>query len=145
MSTSTSPDRPATVEAPAAASSWRTVDIVVASAIAVAFGVVFWAWGQLWNSTQAAFTGFPPAQAFMYGVWLVPGVLGPLVIRKRGAAVFCALVAAIVSALLGTPWGLSVVLYGLVVVSPFLLLALLVWAGTRARRRRDEKRLLLSA
>jgi energy-coupling factor transport system permease protein len=114
MSTSTSPDRSTTTETAAAGSSWRTVDIVVASAIAVAFGVVFWAWGQLWNSTQAAFTGFPPAQAFMYGVWLVPGVLGPLVIRKRGAAIFCALVAAVVSALLGTPWGLSVVLYGLV-------------------------------
>ena len=43
-------------------SSWRVVDIVVASSIAVAFGVVFWAWGNLWNATQGAFTGFPPAQ-----------------------------------------------------------------------------------
>jgi energy-coupling factor transport system permease protein len=30
-----------------ASSSWRTVDIVVASAVGVAFGVVFWAWGNL--------------------------------------------------------------------------------------------------
>ena len=72
---------------------WRTVDIVVASAVAVAFGVVFWAWGKLWNTTQPAFTGFPPAQAFMYGVWLVPGVLGALVIRKPGAAIYAELVA----------------------------------------------------
>jgi len=89
--------------------SWRTVDIVVASAIAVAFGVVFWGWGQLWNTTQSAFVGFPPAQGFMYGVWLMPAVLGALVIRKPGAAVYTELVAAIVSALLGTAWGLSVV------------------------------------
>ena len=94
--------------------SWRTVDIVVASAIAVAFGVVFWAWGNLWNTTAAAFTAFPPAQGFMYGMWLMPAVLGALVIRKRGAAIYTELVAALVSALLGTPWGLSVIAYGLV-------------------------------
>lgn len=93
---------------------WRTVDVVVASAIAVAFGVVFWAWGNLWNTTSAAFTAFPPAQGLMYGVWLMPAVLGALVIRKRGAAIYTELVAAIVSALLGTSWGLSVVAYGLV-------------------------------
>lgn len=95
-------------------SRWRTVDIVVASAIAVAFGVVFWAWGNLWNAVGGAFTGFPPAQGFMYGVWLLPGVLGALVIRKPGAALYTELVAAIVSALLGTAWGLSVVVYGLI-------------------------------
>lgn len=92
---------------------WRTVDIVVASAIAAAFGVVFWAWGNLWNTTQPAFVAFPPAQAFMYGVWLLPAVLGALVIRKPGAAVYTELVAAVISALLGTAWGLSVIVYGL--------------------------------
>lgn len=92
---------------------WRTVDIVVASAVAVAFGVVFWAWGNLWNAAQPGFVGFPPAQGFMYGVWLLPAVLGALVIRKPGAAVYTELVAAIVSALLGTAWGLSVIVYGL--------------------------------
>ena len=28
--------------------SWRTVDIVVASVLGVAFGVVFWQWGVVW-------------------------------------------------------------------------------------------------
>lgn len=92
---------------------WRTVDIVVASTIAVAFGVVFWGWDLLWAATGATFAAFPPAQGFMYGVWLVPGVLGALVIRKPGAAVYTELVAALVSALLGTQWGLSVLLHGL--------------------------------
>jgi energy-coupling factor transport system substrate-specific component len=93
--------------------SWRTVDIVVGAVLAVAFGVVFWAWGLLWNATGGAFTAFPPAQAFMYGVWLVPGVLAMLIIRKPGAAVFTSLLAATVSALLGTAWGVSVIVYGL--------------------------------
>jgi energy-coupling factor transport system substrate-specific component len=113
-------------------SSWRTVDVVVASAIAVAFGVIFWAWGQLWNTVQPAFTGFPPAQGFMYGVWLLPGVLGALVIRKPGAALYTELVASIVSALLGTAWGLQVVLYGLVEgAAPELVFAFLLYRSWR--------------
>ena len=112
--TSTSTTPAGAVTTTESSGSWRTVDIVVASAIAVAFGVVFWAWGNLWNTTSAAFTAFPPAQGFMYGVWLMPAVLGALVVRRRGAAIYTELVAAVVSALLGTSWGLSVVAYGLV-------------------------------
>jgi energy-coupling factor transport system substrate-specific component len=92
---------------------WRTVDIVVAAVLAAAIGVIFWAWGLLWTAVGPAFTAFPPAQAFMYGIWLVPGVLAMLIIRKPGAALFTSLLASIVSALLGTQWGLWVVLYGL--------------------------------
>jgi len=108
--------------------SWRTVDIVVASSIAAAFGVIFWAWGQLWKTAQPAFTGFPPAQGFMYGVWLLPGVLGALIIRKPGAALYTELVASIISAFLGTAWGLQVVLYGLVEgAAPELVFAFLLY------------------
>jgi energy-coupling factor transport system substrate-specific component len=108
--------------------SWRTVDIVVASSIAAAFGVIFWAWGQLWNTAQPAFSGFPPAQGFMYGVWLLPGVLGALIIRKPGAALYTELVASIISAFLGTAWGLQVVLYGLVEgAAPELVFAFLLY------------------
>ena len=92
---------------------WRTVDIVVTAVLGVAFGVVFWAWGLLWNATGAAFTAFPPAQAFMYGVWLLPAVVAPLIVRKAGAGLFAELVAAVVSALLGSAWGAQVLLYGL--------------------------------
>jgi energy-coupling factor transport system substrate-specific component len=90
---------------------WRTVDIVVASVLAVAFGVIFWAWDALWNGPANAIP--LPGRAVIYGVWLVPAVLGALVIRKPGAGVYTELVAALVSALLGTPWGLIVILYGL--------------------------------
>jgi energy-coupling factor transport system substrate-specific component len=92
---------------------WRSVDIVVASVIAVAFGVIFWAWSLVWSATEVAFTFFPPAQAILYGVWLVPAVLGGLVIRKPGAAVYCETLAALVSALLGSQWGVLVIVQGL--------------------------------
>jgi energy-coupling factor transport system substrate-specific component len=96
-----------------APTTWRTVDIVVTAVIAVAFGVVLLAWNHLWTATRPAFTAFPPGQAFMYGIWLVPGVLAALVIRKPGAAVFASVLAAAVSALLGATWGVQVVWYGL--------------------------------
>jgi energy-coupling factor transport system substrate-specific component len=93
--------------------SWRTVDIVVAAAIAIAFGVVFWAWNQLWAAATPAFVAIPPAQNILYGVWLVPAVLAGLIIRKPGAALFTELVAASVSAILGSQWGLDAVVSGL--------------------------------
>jgi energy-coupling factor transport system substrate-specific component len=92
--------------------TWRTVDIVVAAAIAIAFGVVFWAWNQVWAAATAAFVAIPPAQNILYGVWLVPAVLAGLIIRKPGAALFTELVAASVSAILGSQWGLDAVVSG---------------------------------
>src|SRR3954470_4614749 len=97
-----------------AGTRWRTVDIVVTAVLGVAFGVVFWAWNLLWAATGTAFTAFPPAQAVMYGVWLLPAVVAPLIVRKPGAAIFAETVAAIASALLGAQWGAQVVLYGLI-------------------------------
>jgi len=111
---------------------WRTVDIVVASVIAVAGGVVFWGWSQLWTTTSPAFAGFPPAQAVMYGIWLAPGVLGGLVIRKPGAALFTELVASILEALLGSAWGLSVIAYGLAEgFAPELVFAIFAYRAWR--------------
>ncbi|MCX4470638.1 ECF transporter S component [Micromonospora sp. NBC_01655] len=93
---------------------WRTIDIVVASVIAVAFGVIFWAWGLVWSATEGAFGFFPPAQTLLYGVWLMPAVLGGLVIRKPGAALYCETVAAVLSALLGSQWAGTVIPQGMV-------------------------------
>jgi energy-coupling factor transport system substrate-specific component len=93
--------------------TWRTVDIVVAAAIAIAFGVVLWAWNQVWAVATPVFVAIPPAQNILYGVWLVPAVLGGLIVRKPGAALFTELVAAAVSALLGSQWGLDALVSGL--------------------------------
>lgn len=92
--------------------SWRTVDIVVTAAIAVAFGVVFWAWNALWAATTPAFVAVPPAQNILYGTWLAAGVVAGLVVQKPGAAFFAELVAAAVSLVLGSQWGLDAALSG---------------------------------
>lgn len=92
---------------------WRTVDIVLGAALAVAFGAVFQAWNLLWAGLLPAFAALPPLQGFMYGVWLLPAVLVPLIIRRPGAALLGETVAAVASALFGAPWGLLTVVYGL--------------------------------
>jgi energy-coupling factor transport system substrate-specific component len=89
---------------------WRTVDIVVGAVLGVAFGVVFWAWGLLYNGPADAIP--LPARTLLYGIWLLPAVLGALVIRKPGAALFTEAVAALVSVALGTVWGWMIVLQG---------------------------------
>ncbi len=94
-------------------SGWRVVDIVVASVLGVAFGVVFQVWNGAWELAKPIFIGFPPIQGVMYGIWLVPAVLVPLIVRRPGAALLAETVAAAVSALLGAQWGLQTLVYGL--------------------------------
>ena len=89
---------------------WRTVDIVIGAVLGVAFGVIFWAWGLLYNGPAEAVP--LPGRALLYGVWLVPAVLGALVIRKPGAALFVETVASLVSVAFGTVWGWTLVLQG---------------------------------
>jgi energy-coupling factor transport system permease protein len=93
---------------------WRTVDIVVAAAIAVAFGVAFLAWNALATFTIPVFAFFPPAQAILNGLWLLPAVLVGLILRRPGAAFFGGFVAAAVSVLLGSIYGVDALVSGLV-------------------------------
>jgi energy-coupling factor transport system permease protein len=98
------------------ATTWRTRDIVVTATIGVVFGFVFWAWNVVWNTLVAPASIVAPLWGFLiYGVWLVPAVLAPFIVRKPGAAVFAEIVAAAVSAFLpGNVWGPDVLLSGLV-------------------------------
>jgi energy-coupling factor transport system permease protein len=93
---------------------WRVVDIVVASVIAVAAGVVFWVWDQASNPVGAPISAaLPGLQGIINGPWLFAGVLGGLIIRKPGAALYTELVAAIVSTLMVNQWGALTLLSGL--------------------------------
>ena len=95
---------------------WRVVDIVVASVIGVASGVIF----IVWNVASEPITGplkaaLPGLQALGGGFWLFAGPLTALIIRKPGAAMFGELVAACVSVLFGGgSWGVTVLVSGLI-------------------------------
>ena len=90
--------------------AWRTRDIVVAAVIGVAFGVAFWAFGIAW----VGLSSIEPFQNLFYGVWLMPAIVAPLIIRKPGAALFAELVAAALSMLLGGIWGPDLLLSGFI-------------------------------
>ena len=92
---------------------WRVVDIVVASVIGVATGLVFLFWnnvGYAWFSAADAVT--PGLGGIAVGIWLIGGVIGGLVIRKPGAALYVELLAAVVSALVGNQWGIETIYAG---------------------------------
>ncbi|WP_448626148.1 ECF transporter S component [Geodermatophilus sp. URMC 64] len=93
---------------------WRTVDIVVTAVLGVAFGVVFWAWNLAFGVLSAPLAFFAPLAAILNGVYLMPGVVAGLLVRKPGAAIFASTLAAALSLLLGSPYGGIIVVYGLV-------------------------------
>lgn len=94
--------------------SWRVIDIVIASVLGVACGLIFWVWntiGYAWFTAADAVT--PGLGGIAVGIWLIGGVIGGLVIRKPGTALYVELLAAIVSAAIGNQWGISTIYSGL--------------------------------
>lgn len=86
--------------------SWRAVDIVTLAVLGCAFGVAFWGFDTLlYNPLKALLAGFPPAAELLLGVWLLPCVVGMLLVRRPGAALLVELVAANLEMLLGNQWG----------------------------------------
>lgn len=93
---------------------WRVIDIVVASVLGVAIGLLFVFWnvaGYAWFSVMDGLT--PGFGGIAVGVWLLGGVVGGLVIRKPGAAVYVETLAATVSMLLGSQWSVETIYSGL--------------------------------
>ena len=107
----------------------RTVDLVVAAMLGVAFGVVFWAWDLVYTAPANALTAaFAPLTGLLGGPWLVAGVVGGLLVRRPGAALVTELVGATVEALIGSQWGWTTVISGgLQGLGVELALALFLW------------------
>ncbi|MDY3127253.1 MAG: ECF transporter S component [Corynebacterium sp.] len=94
--------------------NWRVVDIVVASILGVACGFVFLVWnsvGYAWFMSMDALT--PGLGGLAAGLWLIGGVIGGLVIRKPGAAIYVETLAACMSAALGSQWGIETLYSGI--------------------------------
>lgn len=95
--------------------SWRVVDIVTAAVLGVTCGVIFVIWNQV---GYAGFTALdvvtPGLGGLAAGIWYLGGPLGMMIIRKPGAAIFVEVAAAVVSMAIGSQWGVSTVLSGLV-------------------------------
>ncbi|MCF3138432.1 MULTISPECIES: ECF transporter S component [Micrococcaceae] len=93
--------------------NWRVVDIVVAALIAIAGGVIFWAWSQGAALVSIPMNAaYPPLTGLIAGGWMIPAVLGMLIIRKPGAALFCESVAATGELIMGSQYGTTVLISG---------------------------------
>ena len=94
--------------------SWRVIDIVTAAVLGVACGLLFWVWNSIGYAGFKALDALTPGLGgLVAGIWFTGGVLGGLIIRKPGAAVFVEVVAASVSAVLGSQWGIETLYSGL--------------------------------
>lgn len=94
---------------------WRTVDILTIAFLGAALGIAFWGWGVFYNGPLSAITfGFAPLGGLFAGPWFLAGVVGGLVVRRPGAALFCEVVAALVSMVPGTEWGATTLVSGIV-------------------------------
>ncbi len=113
MST-TAPRQHSTILATRPLRRWRTIDLLTCAFVGVAFGVAYWAWDLVYGVPSDALTLiFPPLVGLAGGPWLMAGVVGGLIVRRPGAAVFAELVAATVEALIGNKWGAATVISGL--------------------------------
>src|SRR4051812_5942150 len=95
--------------------AWRVVDMTVAAVVAVAGGLFLLGMNTAWTPLTAPIGRvYPPLPALLNGVWILPGVLAGLVVRKPGAALFGETVAAAIEALTGGLWGFASLYYGVV-------------------------------
>lgn len=110
----TKPPIDLTTPAEATRHRWRVVDIVVASVLGVACGLIFFGWntvGYAWYQAMDALT--PGLSGIAQGMWFLGGTLGALVIRKPGAALYVELLAALISMAIGNVWGIGTLYSGL--------------------------------
>ena len=89
-------------------SKWRVIDIVVAAMVAVASGVIFWAWDFIYAIPTALVDSLTPGLGGLFHfMWLFAGPLVGIIIRKPGAAFFGETIAAVVETLMGNPFGVA--------------------------------------
>jgi energy-coupling factor transport system substrate-specific component len=94
--------------------AWRTIDLLAAAMIGVVLGVAYWGWSSGYTALEAPVSSLiGPAKGLLGGPWLIAGVVGGFVVRRPGAALLAEFLAASVSGILGTQWGATVLLSGL--------------------------------
>lgn len=113
MTSTTAREGVRTVLATRPLGAWRTVDLLTVTFLGAAFGIAYWGYGLLYNGPISALgLGLQPVFGLFVGVWFLAGVVGGLVVRRPGAALACEVVAALVSMLPGTQWGVTVLVSG---------------------------------
>ncbi|MDQ0658490.1 ECF transporter S component [Paenibacillus sp. W2I17] len=88
----------------------KLTDILVTIVIAVVFGVIYKIWGPTYDLMKPFGVH---AEQMIYGMWFMAGTFAFVIIRKPGVAILAEVAASTVSAFLGSEWGMSTLVYGL--------------------------------
>jgi energy-coupling factor transport system substrate-specific component len=94
--------------------NWRGIDLITTAILAAALGVAFWGFDVfVYPITSTIGNIYPPLSELQLGVWIIPAVLGAVLIRKPGAALYAELIAATLELLLGgNPWSWTILVSG---------------------------------
>ncbi|KAA0547473.1 thiamine ABC transporter permease [Bacillus sp. BGMRC 2118] len=87
----------------------KLTDVLVTIVISIVFGVVYKLWGPLYNVVKPL--GLHVDQ-LMYGMWFIAATVAFLIIRKPGVALLAEIAASSGEFLMGSEYGLEVLLYG---------------------------------
>ncbi len=90
-------------------SQCKTRDLIITAALAVALGVLMWVWSAVYQGGEAVLTKV--GANLLYGIYFLPGIMIPYIVRKPGAALLGSFVAAAVE-MVATQWGLPAIIYG---------------------------------
>jgi energy-coupling factor transport system substrate-specific component len=110
--------------------AWRTVDLVTLAVMAAALGVAFWGFDVfVYPVTSTIGNIYPPFSELQLGVWILPAVIGALIVRKPGAALYTELIAATLETILGgNPWSWTNLVSGAAQAAGVeIVLALFAW------------------
>ncbi|MBH8596489.1 ECF transporter S component [Thermoactinomyces sp. CICC 10523] len=105
----------------------KLTDILVTIVISIVFGIIYKVWGPLYYAIKPF--GLHLDQ-FIYGMWFIAANVAYLIIRKPGVALLAEIAASSGEFIMGSEWGLEVLLYGVVQG----LFAELVFAAFRYKR-----------
>lgn len=89
----------------------KLTDILVTIVISIAFGIVYKIWGPLYYAVKPF--GLHIDQ-LIYGMWFIAATVAFLIIRKAGVAFLAEVAASSGEFLMGSEFGLEVLLYGVV-------------------------------
>ncbi|MGD6962596.1 ECF transporter S component [Fictibacillus phosphorivorans] len=89
----------------------KLTDILVTIVISIAFGILYKIWGPLYYAVKPF--GLHIDQ-LIYGMWFMAATVAFLIIRKPGVALLAEIAASSGEFLMGSEFGLEVLLYGLI-------------------------------
>ncbi|MBA2871971.1 energy-coupling factor transport system substrate-specific component [Anoxybacillus calidus] len=105
----------------------KLADILTTVVISIVFGIVYKLWGPFYYSVKPF--GLHIDQ-LVYGMWFIAATVAYLIIRKPGVALLAEIAASSGEFIMGSEWGLEVLIYGLIQG----LFAELVFAAFRYKR-----------